>query len=98
MYSQRPSSFVESEDWTALRRFRFDEAVMIAGIYAERRANEEARASTEDEAQVHDANSPSGRQPSARAGAVQAGHKPEIDLATGTFMSGVIPFIGNDDM
>jgi len=47
-YGLRPSDLVESQDWTALRKFRFDEAVLLAGMYAERRATEEARSLAEE--------------------------------------------------
>lgn len=102
----RPSSLVESDEWTALRKFRLDEAVLVAGTHAERRAQEEARAEAEaqkdlgegirgqtvafGEGSTRDQNGP------ASPGRLQPPKAPELSLDTGKLTSGTVPFIGRD--
>ena len=99
-YGQLPHQLVESEDWTKLRRFRFDEAVLIAGANAERRANDEARREAEESNNEAPRSGLSAHGPD--RGGVQSGsgnarsRVPEIDMGSGEFIGGVIPFIGKD--
>jgi len=101
----RPSSLIESETWTALRKFRFDEATLVAGTYAERRAQDEARAEAELQKELGQdgrrpypafgEGSPQEQNGPASPGRVPA-KAPELSLDTGKLTSGTIPFIGPD--
>ena len=90
---------MESEEWTALRKFNFDEAIFIAGISAERRTAAAAREEKEvDTLMVENRNNHQGPRV---AGAVPTGSTrpeaplPEIDLSTGHLTGGRMPFIGS---